>query len=404
MRLVYVVQRYGREVAGGAEAACRMFAERMALRGHEVEVITSCALSYVDWADQYSPGTEVLEGVTVRRLPVVDQRHPIRFGELSRRVLSGPRPVPATLQAQWLAEQGPWLDGFASVIDDRASACDIVAFYTYLYRTTTDGLPLAWWRAPTLLHPAAHEERPFRLTAFDRVLRHTDGLFFHSLEEAQLTLSRIGNYKGPVATIGLGVGVTLDDPDVSVFRTRFGIGDRPYLLLLGRIDPNKGSLEAYEFFLAMKRRSPGPLMLVVVGEQVHDLPVDPDVVTTGFVTDDLKQAALAGALALVIPSYYESFSLVLVEAWLLGVPAIVQGGCEVLAGQARRSGGAIAYRGFAMFEAAVEVLVGDEGLRRHLASAGRNYAESNYAWDVVLDRYEDLLDRTIVAGRKRLAS
>ncbi len=74
MRLLFVVQRYGAEVAGGSETFCRSFATRLAGRGHVVEVLTSCATSYLDWADVYAPGTETLDGVRVHRLPVARTR------------------------------------------------------------------------------------------------------------------------------------------------------------------------------------------------------------------------------------------------------------------------------------------------------------------------------------------
>ena len=57
MRLVYVVQRYGATIGGGAEQHCREMAERIAQRGHDVQVATTCAQSYIDWADVYPPGT-----------------------------------------------------------------------------------------------------------------------------------------------------------------------------------------------------------------------------------------------------------------------------------------------------------------------------------------------------------
>ena len=50
MRILYVVQRYGPQVLGGSETAARLFAERLVARGHSVEVLTSCARDYVDWA------------------------------------------------------------------------------------------------------------------------------------------------------------------------------------------------------------------------------------------------------------------------------------------------------------------------------------------------------------------
>jgi glycosyltransferase involved in cell wall biosynthesis len=112
---------------------------------------------------------------------------------------------------------------------------------------------------------------------------------------------------------------------------------------------------------------------------------------TGFVDDAVKQSALAGALALVQPSYFESFSMILSEAWAHRKPALVQGHCEVLAGQCRRSGGGIPYRGFAEFEAAVDLLAEDGPLRARLGAAGRRFVEEQYTWDTVLDRYERLV-------------
>ena len=70
MRLCYVVQRYGTHIAGGAEQFCREMAERMAARGHHVEVVTSCAQSYIDWANEFEPGRTTMNGVLVHRLPV----------------------------------------------------------------------------------------------------------------------------------------------------------------------------------------------------------------------------------------------------------------------------------------------------------------------------------------------
>jgi glycosyltransferase involved in cell wall biosynthesis len=97
----------------------------------------------------------------------------------------------------------------------------------------------------------------------------------------------------------------------------------------------------------------------------------------------------------LVPSYFESFSIVLVEAWARARPALVQARCEVLVGQARRSGGAIPYRGFAEFEAALERVLADRELARRLGEAGRRYVEARYRWDAILDRYEGFLAEVI---------
>jgi glycosyltransferase involved in cell wall biosynthesis len=92
----------------------------------------------------------------------------------------------------------------------------------------------------------------------------------------------------------------------------------------------------------------------------------------------------------------------LTESWIHRRPAIVQGRCDVLDGQVRRAGGGIPYRGYAEFEAAVDVLAADPDLQLRLGEQGRHYVETNYQWDVVLDRYQDLLDRAVAdfAGRR----
>jgi glycosyltransferase involved in cell wall biosynthesis len=99
----------------------------------------------------------------------------------------------------------------------------------------------------------------------------------------------------------------------------------------------------------------------------------------------------------VHPSYFESFSIVLGEAWAQGRPALVQGHCAVLEGQARRSNGAVPYFDFAGFEAAVDLLVGDPSTATALGASGRAYLLEHHQWDVVLDRFERLL-RTVVPG------
>ena len=126
---------------------------------------------------------------------------------------------------------------------------------------------------------------------------------------------------------------------------------------------------------------------------MSDVAPAPGVVVTGAVDEATKNAALAGCLALVQPSYFESFSIVLCEAWAHRRPAIVQGRCEVLRGQAHRSGGAIPYVGYGELEAAIELLAGDPALGDELGAAGRAYVERRYDWNDLLERYEGFLTR-----------
>jgi glycosyltransferase involved in cell wall biosynthesis len=328
----------------------------------------------------------MVDGVLVHRLPVRRTRDLRIFGRLSERVLGRGLSAPFYLQHEWMRQQGPDVPELVPWLEERAPTYDVVVFFTYLYQTTFDGLPVSSRLAPTLLHPTAHDEPPLYLDLFDFVFRQPHGFACSTEEEAAL-IHRRRRSGAPTSIIGIGVDLEFAGDGAS-FRATYDIGDRPYLLVIGRVDPHKGSQELYDFFLAYKERNRGELMLVVLGEQVTDLPPHPDVVLTGFVDDDVRQGALAGAWAVVVPSYFESFSMVLSEAWAARKAVLVQGRSDVLTGQALRSGGGIPYAGFAEFEAAVDVLADSPALVDALGQRGRSYVEDRYNWDHVLDRYE----------------
>lgn len=396
MRLLFVVHRYGHGIAGGAETYCRLLAEQLAAAGHHVEVVTSCATSYLDWADAYPPGTTDEAAVVVHRLPVGAPRDPASFGRLSSRALTGDWLPPWHLQREWMRRQGPCVDGLERWLVERVGEgdLDIANVVTYLYATTAVALPVLAGRVPVILHPTAHDEPPLRLPLYDALFHLPDGFAFLTEEEEELVRTRFGVGQ-PGAVLGIGADLDGGPGDGGrAFRAAAGLGDDPYLLYLGRIDASKGAPELIEWF-GMARLRAGrrpPLRLALVGDPVERPALPPDAVQTGVIDDELKRSALSGALALVQPSYFESFSMVLTEAWAAGIPALVQGRSPVLAGQARRSGGAITYTGFAEFEAALDVLVDDAGARRRLAAAGLAYTRRRYRWDAVLDRYVGLVD------------
>ncbi|HEY3238909.1 MAG TPA: glycosyltransferase, partial [Acidimicrobiia bacterium] len=177
MRLLYVVQRYGHEVFGGAERHCREFATRMAGRGHDVEVLTSCAVNHATWANAYPAGESVVDGVRVHRLAVTRVRDEHVFPSLIRRVLFAPPPA-LHLQRAWLEEQGPVLPDLVPWLVQRAPGYDVVVFFTYLFYPTWAGLPAVAGLAPSVLHPTAHDEAALAVTHFDTVFLHPTAFAF----------------------------------------------------------------------------------------------------------------------------------------------------------------------------------------------------------------------------------
>jgi glycosyltransferase involved in cell wall biosynthesis len=404
MKLLFIVQRYGAEVYGGAEQFTRETATRLAARSHCVEVVTSCAVNYIDWANHYPPGETVIDGVRIHRLPVTRPRVIDVFGRLHGRALSHRWWAAPHLQREWMRQQGPLIPELGAWMAERSAGFDVNIFVTYLYYTTWAGLPHAC--APTVLHPTAHDEPPIYLPLFDTVFRRADAYGFLTEEEARFVQKRFGAHRPSQVT---GIGVELDRPgDPNQFRRRFGLGDRPYAACVGRIDPSKGAQELHEYFIRYRERHRNCPALVFIGEEVARLQDHPDIIKTGFVDEETRDAGLKGAELLIQPSYFESFSLVLCEAWAVGVPGLVQARSEVLLGQSRRSGGALTYRNYAEFEVALERLHSDQQLRRRMGAAGCAYVEQNYPWPKVLDRYERFLDRVVTrplpASRKAALS
>jgi glycosyltransferase involved in cell wall biosynthesis len=391
MRVLYVVQRYGEQIAGGAEQHAREFAERMVERDHRVTVLTTCAQSYVDWANAYPPGWSHGNGVAVLRVPVEIRRDPHLFSRFNSRMGTAAGVRPLAVQREWMQMQGPYAPALVPWLRRHAGSFDVVVFITYLYWTTWAGLRECAGAVPTLLHPTAHDEPPLRLSIFQEVMRTPDAFAFLTPEEADLVRFRFpGAPPGDV----VGIGVEMDrDGDADAFRRKFALGGAPYLLYVGRVDPAKGAAELIDYFVAYKQRTPSDLKLVLLGELLVEDPARSDVVVTGFVDEPTRNGALAGARALVHPSYFESFAMVLTETFAQRRPALVQRRSAVLEGHAGRSGGAIPYTGFAEFEAAVELLRTSPELADQLGAAGRRYVEREYDWEVVTTRYERLLER-----------
>ena len=395
MKLAFVVPRYGTEVAGGAETAARMLAERLIGGGWQVDVLTTCAQDAMTWEDAYPPGTVDVNGVTVHRFRSRAGRDP-GFHPYSGRLLTAAGQATMEEADTWIDLQGPICP---DVVDAAvASDADVVAFYPYLYYPTVRGLPLVGDRG--VLHAAAHDEAPIRLPVFPPVFEAAAGLVFHTYGERALVQQLFAVAATPQVVLGLGIDQRPGDAGAA--RAATGLADRPYLACVGRVDDQKGCGALWRAFLAYKERRPGPLALVFAGQVVDRPPDHPDLVVTGPVDEAAKWGLLAGSTALVSPSAMESFSLVVVEAWSAGVPVLVNGRCEATVEHCVRSGGGLWFRGYAEFEAALDRLTGDAALRRALVERGRRYVAANFEWPVVLDRYRRFLAGVVdraAAGR-----
>jgi glycosyltransferase involved in cell wall biosynthesis len=392
VKLACVVQRYGADIAGGSEAHCRALAERLA-GSHSVTVLTSCARDYVTWANAHQAGETVENGVRVIRFPVRRQRQLGPFSDLSDEVFDGP--TAHDRQQAWFAENGPDVPQLLEHLRAQGSVYDLVLFWTFRYSPSFFGLPIVADRA--VLLPTAEEDRALDLDILEGFFRTPAGYIFLTPEEAALVEARAGTALRPATTIGMGLDASPATAASDQARAALGVPSR-YVLYLGRVDRNKGChtlLEYFEEYVA----GGGDTTLVLAGPAKIRVPDHPRIRALGYVTDDARDALLSGAQALVVPSPYESLSIVLLEAWNRGVPALVNAQCAVLKGQVRRANGGLHYRSQREFTAGLDFLLGHQAERAQLGRQGLAYVEREYRWPIVLARVEALLDEVMRARR-----
>ncbi len=384
MRLAFVVQRYGLEVAGGAELHCRWIAERMAAR-HHVEIFTTTALDHTLWTAGYPAGTSTVGGLPVHRFGLARARDPRALAALSSRVFA--QAHTRDDEEAWVRANGPESPELVAAVATARERFDAFFFFSYRYYHSYFGVPAAGRKA--ILVPTAEEDDAIELGVFAELFRKPRAIAFNTVEERALIARVTGGTAAPGDVVGCGLSLA-DAGTAPPARERFGLRD-PYLLYLGRIEPNKGCATLFAYFRKWLEEQSPAVDLVLAGKAAMEIPEHRRIRALGFVSEAEKVALLSACQALVMPSPYESLSLVLLEAWRMGVPVLANGRCRVLRGQCERSGGGLAYRGYEEFAASADALLGDPGLRAALGRQGRAYVESEYSWERVVGRLEGLI-------------
>ena len=385
MKIAVVVQRYGADINGGAELHARYIAEHLAPH-HEVEVLTTCARDYVTWANALPAGAEQVNGVPVRRFPVSQERDVHLFA--TRQVQVFERTHSLQDELAWLEAEGPTSPALLRYIQQHARSYGAFLFFSYRYWHAWHGVRAVPDRA--VLVPTAERDPAIGLALFPPIFRGVRAIMFNSLEERAM-IEHVAGSPAPGVVVGVGSEIPAH-ADGERFRQTFGIKG-PFALYVGRIDENKGCAELFDFFLRYARQMPGHLSLVLIGNSILPVPEHPRVRHLGFLPDRDKFDALAAADLLVMPSYYESLSMVTLEAWALGRPVLVNARCNVLRGQAVRSQAGLYYEGYGEFAGALDALASSPYLRQALGRSGRAYFQTHYTWPVIERKYLDMLDR-----------
>ncbi len=386
MKLAVVVQRYGRDVNGGAELHARYIAERLA-RHAEVEVLTTCATDYVTWRNELPAGADTVNGIAVRRFKVKHERDPKVFGRLQTHVFEESHSIDDELA--WLDAEGPTSPALVDHLTKYASSYDFCIFFSYRYYHAYHGALGAASRA--ILVPTAERDETIGLAIFPPVFRSVRAIMYNSPEERQMIQTVAGNEGVPGVVVGVGSDVP-QSPQPARFRSKFNIRG-PFVVYVGRIDQNKGCQELFDFFEGYTKSPYGKLSLVLIGNSLLEVPRHPRIRHLGFLDDTDKFDAMAASDLLVMPSYYESLSMVALEAWALGKPVLANGRCDVLKGQCLRSNGGLFYESFAEFVETLSAIEKHRWLSASLGRNGRQFFRDHYDWSVIERKYLEMFER-----------
>jgi glycosyltransferase involved in cell wall biosynthesis len=406
-KIVFIVQRYGLEVNGGAEYHCRIVAEKLK-EIYDVEILTSCAKDYISWANEYAEGTEYINNIKVQRFLTAGPRDWVKFRSIDRK-LRKRKPYQKVLRFlgllnfyertvpnqtteddcdRWVKLQGPYMPGLVDFIRENHSRYDALIFFTYLYHPTIEGIKIA--PEKSLLIPTAHDEPPIYFPMFKQFFKTPRAILYNTLAEKNF-VNRMFNNEDIYSEI-VGIGVEAVQPKLTLQTSEILNFDGEYCIYIGRIDASKGCKVLCDHFINYKNETGKNLKLVLVGQSFMTVPQHPDIIEMGFVDEDVKITLLKNALTLIIPSFYESLSMVTLESMSYGVPVVANEECEVLKDHINNSRAGFLYRDFDSFKLALDTLLDPATDRASLSHKAQDYVSENYTWDVVIEKFNKAIN------------
>lgn len=395
-RIAIVVQRCHESIVGGSEALAWQYATLLSEQ-FKVDILTTTALEYTSWANVLSPGLEEKQGISIHRFSVTIGRS-VYWHKLHERLISDFRypkysqmraenarriPWSIALQEEFIRCQGPYSESLVSFLRVRWSDYECIIFVTYLYPTTY----FAIGQVPSsraLLVPTLHDEPPAYLTAYRYMASRVRSLIWLTNAEKTLGQNLWGDLPGRVVSMG-----------VETLPYAPYIAEYPYLLYCGRIDPSKGCNELIDFFILFKQNYPSKLRLILTGKNEITIPSHPDIEFRGFVSKKEKFQLMAGASIFVMPSPFESFSIVTLEAMAQRIPVLVNGSCQVLVEHIVRSGEGKIYKDYESFSNAIQELIANQNKLVEMGNMAKKYVISNYSFDSVQKRLIEHIEECV---------
>ena len=294
-----------------------------------------------------------------------------------------------------------------------------------------------YWETPfvQMFHTTAHmknavaahadRESDLRLRTEKRLLTLADGIIAANPDERADLIWRMGVPTEKVCTIPPGVDIELFQPRSSeACRAEIGIGpDERVVLFVGRIDPIKGIdtlIDAAEIMLSPGAADPAPTFLIVGGDLDADgSPIGP----LAEVAESIERRGVAASFRLVgsqpqdqlpdfyaaadvvaVPSRYESFGLVAVEALACGKPVVASrvGGLRFTIDE-DTTGFLVKPQSPQVLAEALDQILTDDALRAAMSAAARP-SVARYDWSYVARQVRHVYGRLAEGYRAQLCA
>lgn len=410
-KIAFVVQQYGLEMYGGAELHCMRLAEKMASL-YDVEVLTTCSLDYMSWANHYPEGVNKLNGVIVRRFKVVQERNWERMNELEKKIRRQihvqkkkgfKRLIKKLILAlknkkatdedymNWILAQGPTTPDLIDYIKTHESDYDCLIFFTYLYYPTVFGIDIN--PKKTIFIPLAHDEWPIYMPVFKTMFTVPACIVYNTAAEKKLANRLFKNESVYTEIAGTWVNMPVDLIDMDI-KTEMKI-DCAYILYVGRIDSNKITDKDFEWFLKYVAETKRNIKLVLIGNLYRGIPVSDRIMYLGFVDEHVKFNLIKQSLLLFQPSRFESLSIVVLEAFAMEKPVLVHQDCEVMKDHVDISEGGFYYKSYASFKDAVNQLSDNISLNKAMGKSGKAYVDKNYTSESIIAKFQQVIEHKI---------
>lgn len=225
---------------------------------------------------------------------------------------------------------------------------------------------------------------------------------FHALNAAEAAAIRESGYLGRIEIIPNGI----DLPDLSSLQENVPqevAGDRKTLLFLGRLHPKKGLAELVTAWGRVSSELRAKWHLKIVGwdemgmredllKHAQSTGISGDILFSGPVYGEAKDAVLRQADAFILPSYSEGLPMAVLEAWSYAIPVFMTKGCNMPEGFAAGAAVEITTEPTGIAALLEKELPSQEGLRT-MGQNGRALVERDFSWDTVakamLELYRD---------------